>query len=77
MKVTVIPMVVGALGTASKRLDELDIRGKIETIQTMPLRFARILRRVLEAGEDLLSLRLQFDQSTGTVDYTGGFYAER
>ena len=40
MKVTMIPVVVGALGTVSKGLErgleELEIRGRIETIQTTP-----------------------------------------
>ena len=53
MKITVIPIVIGALGTLLKgllkRLDDLEIRGQIETIQTTALlRSARILRRVLE-----------------------------
>ena len=53
MKVMVIPIVVGALGTVpkglEKMLEELEIRGRIETIQiTALLRSARILRRVLE-----------------------------
>ena len=50
---TVIPIVIGALGTIPKRLikgfEDLEIRGQIETIQTIALlRSARILRRVLE-----------------------------
>ena len=53
MKVTVIPVVIGALGTTpkmlSKGLEELKIRGRTGTIQTTALlRSARILRRVLE-----------------------------
>ena len=49
MKVKVIPIVVGALGTVPKGLENIDIRGKIETIQnTALLQSARILRRVLE-----------------------------
>ena len=53
MKVKVIPIVVGALGTVLKGLESglvnLDIRGKIETIQnTALLQSAIILRRVLE-----------------------------
>ena len=53
MKVKVVPIVVGALGMVSKgrvkRLDELEIRGRNETIQTSALqKLARILRRVLE-----------------------------
>ena len=46
-------MVIGALGTIPRGLEislgELEIRGRIETIQTTALlRSARILRRVLE-----------------------------
>ena len=54
MKMTEIPIkVIGALGTVlkglEKRLDELEIRGRIETIQTTELlKSARIPRRVLE-----------------------------
>ena len=54
MKVTVIPIVSGALGTVTKRLvqglEHLEIRGRVETIQTTALSLAtKILRRVLEA----------------------------
>ena len=49
MRAKVIPIVVGALGTVPKSLEELEIRGRIETIQTTALlRSVRILRRVLE-----------------------------
>ena len=53
MKVTVISIVSGALGTILsalvRRLEEVAIRGRDEIIQTMALlRSARILRRVLE-----------------------------
>ena len=53
MKVTFIPIVDGALGTIIKRLvkrlKDLEIRGRVETIETTTLlRSARILRRVLE-----------------------------
>ena len=53
MKVTFIPSVIGALGTVSKGfikgLEDLEIRGRVETIQTNALlRSARIARRVLE-----------------------------
>ena len=49
----VIPIVIGALGIVTKRLikglDELEIKGRVETIQTIALlRSASILRRVLE-----------------------------
>ena len=53
MKVTVIAVVVGALGTVTKRLvkglEDLEIKGRVETTQTTAfLRSTRILRRVLE-----------------------------
>ena len=53
MKVTIIPIVIGAFGTVTigllKGLEGLEIRGRVETIQTtVLLRTARILRRVLE-----------------------------
>ena len=53
MKVTIVPIVIGALGTITKRLlkglEDLEIGGRVETIQTTGLlRTARILRRVLE-----------------------------
>ena len=52
MKVTFIPIVIGVLGTVTegllKRRENLEIRGRMETIQiTTLLRTARILRRVL------------------------------
>ena len=50
MKVTVIPVVIGALGMVSKELvqglEDLEIKGRVETIKTMVLlRSARILKR--------------------------------
>ena len=53
MKVTIIPIVVGAFGTVTKGLlkglEDLEVGGRVETIQrTALLRTARILRRVLE-----------------------------
>ena len=53
MKVTVIPIVIGALGTVTagllKRLEDLEIRGQVEIIQaTTLLRSARTLKRVLK-----------------------------
>ena len=53
MRVKGIPIVVGALGTVpknlEKRLENREIRGRIETIQTTALlQLARILRRGLE-----------------------------
>ena len=50
---TVIPVVIGALGIIPKGvvngLEDLEIRGQVETIQTAALsRSARILRKVQE-----------------------------
>ena len=49
MKVTIVPIVIGALGTITKGLlkglEDLEVGGRIETIQTTALlRTARILR---------------------------------
>ena len=64
MKVTFISIVIGALGAVTERLikglEDLEIRGRVETTQiTALLRSARIRRSVLETGGDLLSLKLQ------------------
>ena len=53
MKVTIIPIVIGAFVTVTigllKGLEDLEVGGRGETIQTTALlRTARILRRVLE-----------------------------
>ena len=53
MKVTIIPIVIGAFGTVTKGtvqgLKDLKITERVETVQTTALlRLARILRRVLE-----------------------------
>ena len=50
---TIIPIVIGAFGTGTKALlkglEDLEIGGRVETIQTtVLLKMARILRRVLE-----------------------------
>ena len=50
---TVIPIVIGALGTITKRLvqglEKLEIMGQVETVLTRALlRLARILREILE-----------------------------
>ena len=50
---TIIPIVIGAFGAVTKGLlkglKELEVSGRVETIQTtILLRTARILRRVLE-----------------------------
>ena len=65
MKVTIIPIVIGAFGTANKGLlkglEDLEVGGRVEAIQTTALlRTTRILRRVLDTWEDLLSLNLQW-----------------
>ena len=59
----VIPVVIGILGTVTKGLvqglEDLEIRGRVETTQiTASLRSAKILRRVLDTWGDLLSLKL-------------------
>ena len=66
MQVMVIPIVIGALGTIPKilvqGLENLEIRGQVETILTKALsRSAGILRRVLETWADLLPLKLQWE----------------
>ena len=53
MKVTIVPIVIGALGTITKGLlkglADLIVDGRVEIIQTTALlRTVRILRRVLE-----------------------------
>ena len=53
IKVTIVPIVIGALGTITKGLlkglGDLEVGGRAETIQTTALlRTAKILRRVLE-----------------------------
>ena len=62
MKVTVIPIVISAPGTVTKGLikdlEDLEIRGRAETIQTTALlRLAWILRRVLETQDNFPSLK--------------------
>ena len=56
-------IMIGALDTVIKELikdtEDLEIRGRVETIQPRALlKSAKILRRVLETWGDLLSLRL-------------------
>ena len=53
MKVTIIPILIGAFGTVTKVLlkgrEGLGVGGEVETIQTTDLlRTARIVRRVKE-----------------------------
>ena len=62
VQVTIIPILIGAFGTVTKGLlkglEDLEVGGWVETIQTTALlRTARILRRVLETWGDLLSLK--------------------
>ena len=64
MKVTIIPIVIGAFGIVTKGLlkglEDLEVGRPVETIQTTTLlRTARILRSVLETWGDLLSFKLQ------------------
>ena len=65
MQVTIITIVIGAFETVTKGLlkglEDLEVGGRVETIQTTALlRTARILRRVLENWGVLLSLKLQW-----------------
>ena len=66
MKVTFISIVIRALGTVTKGLikglEDLEIRGQEETIQTTTwLGSAWILRRVLETWWDLLLLKVPWE----------------
>ena len=63
METTIVPIIIGALGTITKGLlkglEDLEVGGRVETTETTALlRTARILRRVLETWVDLLSLKL-------------------
>ena len=60
MKLTIIPIVIGTFGTVTKGLlkglEDLEVGGRVETIQTTALlKTARILRRVLETWGDSIS----------------------
>ena len=64
MTMMFIPIVIGALGTVTegliKGLEDLEIRGRVDTIETTALlRSARIPRKVRENQGDLLSLKHQ------------------
>ena len=53
MKVTIVPIMIGAFGSVTKGLlkglEDLEVDGRVVTIQTIALlKTARILRRVLE-----------------------------
>ena len=57
------PIVISVLSAVTKGLvqglEDMKIRWRVESIQTMALlTFARILRRILETWRDLLSLKL-------------------
>ena len=70
---TIEPIVIGAFGTITKGLlkglEDLEVGGRVETIQmTALLRTARIPRRVLETWEDLLSLKLQWKKPSTNTD---------
>ena len=63
--VTIIPIVIAAFHTVTKGLlkglEDLEVGGRVETINTIGLlRTARILRRVMETWGDFPSLRLQW-----------------
>ena len=61
MKLTIVPIVIGAFGTIAKGLEDMEVCGRVETIQmTALLRTAGILRRVLGTWRDLLSLKTQW-----------------
>ena len=65
LRVTIIPIVIGAFGTVTKwllnGLEDFEVGGRVKTIQIKKLlRTARILRIVLEMWRDLLSLKLQW-----------------
>ena len=69
MKVRIIPIVIGAFGTVTKRLSnglqDFEVGEREETNQTTALlRTAKIMRRVLETWGDFLSLKLQW-KTTG------------
>ena len=66
LKMMAMRIVIVSLGTVTKvlvkGLEDFDIRGRVESIQTTALlRSARIQRRVLETWGDLQSLELQWD----------------
>ena len=61
----IVPIVIVAFGTVTKGLlkglEDLEVGGRVETIQmTALLRTARILRGVLRTWGDLLLLKLQW-----------------
>ena len=71
MKLTIIPIVIGAFGTVTKGIlkgiEDMDVGGYMETIQTTTLlRTAKILRRVPKTWRDLLSLSSSERSSANT-----------
>ena len=65
MQVAIIPIIIRAFGTVIKGLlkglEELEVGGRVEFIQTTALlRTATILGRVVETWEDLVSFRFQW-----------------
>ena len=67
MKVTIIPIVIGAFGTVTKGLfnglGNFEERGRVETIQTTALlRTARILRRAWRLEETCYQTRVKDHQ---------------
>ena len=66
LKITVVPIVIGTLAWVTKELiqglEDLEIRTRVDTIQTKTfMRSATIRRRVLETWGDLLSLKLKWE----------------
>ena len=65
MKVKIIPTLIGSFAKVCKgllkALEDLDVGGRVEIIQTIELlRTSRMLRGDVEIGGDLLSLKLQW-----------------
>ena len=65
MKVTVIPIVIGELGTVTKvlvqRLEDLEIRGQVEISPIYSIvQIGQNTEKALENCGDLLSLKLQW-----------------
>ena len=72
MQMTIIPTVIGASGTITEGLlkgqEDMKVGRQVATIQTTTfLRTARILRRVMETSEDLLSLSVQWKKHRLTL----------
>ena len=72
MKVTITPIVIGAFGTVTKGLlkglENLEVGGQVETIQTTTfLRSARLLRRVLRL-EDTCSHSTSRKRTSAGID---------